>query len=85
MGRLSEPPDGSPTRGFLRQMPGLEIRSIRRYDMTAFREFASAAHHGQYYGYGWRFIEARSGQLATSDREQLGGQIQVRNHRCPRS
>lgn len=53
--------------------------------MTAFREFASAASHGQYYGYGWRFIEARSGQLATSDREQLGGQKQVRSHRCPRS
>ncbi|ERL49802.1 hypothetical protein BJB45_01395 [Halomonas huangheensis] len=53
--------------------------------MTAFREFASSAFHGRYYGYGWRFIEARSAQVATSDREQSGGQQKIRSHRCPRS
>ncbi|MDN3557602.1 hypothetical protein [Halomonas maura] len=35
-----------------------------------------------YYGYGWRFSEARSGQGATSDRETAGG---MTTSRCSRS
>ncbi|ATJ84178.1 hypothetical protein ACFPTY_14205 [Halomonas beimenensis] len=35
-----------------------------------------------YYGYGWRFSETRSGQCATSDREFPGG---TTTSRCSRS
>ncbi|MBN8411812.1 hypothetical protein LCL99_16050 [Halomonas denitrificans] len=41
--------------------------------MTAYRDFVYADFQGYAYGYGWRFIDTRSAQLATSDRERLGG------------
>ncbi|WP_442487756.1 hypothetical protein [Halomonas litopenaei] len=47
--------------------------------MTAYRLFASTISHGYAYGGSWRFIDARSAQLATSDREPLGGR---RTQRC---
>ncbi|MDR5867211.1 hypothetical protein [Halomonas koreensis] len=52
--------------------------------MTAFdRAYAAFRLSGRdYYGYGWRFSDARSGQCATSDRERNGG---MTPSRCSRS
>ncbi|MFG6177387.1 hypothetical protein ACGTN6_09100 [Halomonas sp. THAF12] len=52
--------------------------------MTAFdRAHAEFRPQGRdYYGYGWRFIDMRSGQCATSDRELAGG---MTTPRCSRS
>ncbi|MGQ7246706.1 hypothetical protein ACUN9Y_05155 [Halomonas sp. V046] len=53
--------------------------------MTAHRDVISIAEYRYYPGFSWRFIDARSGLGATSDRELLGGNGNKRCHASPRS